>query len=163
MIIEATESREFIERDELREKRKNINTFDDLVAFLKDIEENYGDGYGEAPRSMAQACVAVGAYFSNVYGITGFQASFVMWDFIRDWAFNDNECGLKLVDYDDMLYPQYEYNFEKVISAETWEALQKTAKAKLDEEDGFVCGSVRNHWQSIVDGHVPFGYVVKED
>lgn len=86
-----------------------------------------------------------------------------MWDFIRDWAFNDNECGLKLVDYDDMLYPQYEYNFEKVISAETWEALQKTAKAKLDEDDGFVCGSVRNHWQSIVDGHVPFGYVVEED
>lgn len=53
MIIEATESREFIERDELREKRKNIKTFDDLVVFLKDIEENYGDGYGEAPRSMA--------------------------------------------------------------------------------------------------------------
>ena len=106
---------EFKIRDELVAKRKEIKTFDDLVVFLKDVNDNYGYGYGEAPRAMAQAALAVAWYLSSEFGITGFQAGFVMWDFIQGWTKTHNECGLKLVDYDDMLYPQYDYKFEKFV------------------------------------------------
>ena len=68
---------------------------------------------------------------------------------------------MKLLDFDNMLYPQYEDSFEKTISVETWENLQEQAKKNLASKD-FATDGVRNHWQSIVDGKVPFGFIVKK-
>lgn len=153
---------EFELRDDLRERRKNIETFDDLVAFLKHVKDNCNCGYGEAPRAMAQAAVATAWYLAREFGITGFQAGFVMWDFIREWEYRYNKCGLKIVDFDDMLYPQYDYKFEKRISLDTWAAIQNAAKENLEDET-YAHPTVREHWQSIVDGKVPFGYIVKEE
>jgi hypothetical protein len=44
-----------------------------------------------------------------------------------------------------------------------WESLQEMAKKKLEEKEEHVPPRVINHWQSIVDGIVPFGYSVKEE
>ena len=155
---------EFELRDMLVEKRKEINTFEDLTNFLKYVEENCNEDYGGAPRSMAQACLAVAWYLSGKFGITGFQAGFVMWDFIFGWIKTHNQTSLKLVDYDDMLYPQYGYKFEKTISPDVWESIKEAAKKRLNEDPGYeVHPIVRAHWQSIVDGNVPFGYTVKDD
>lgn len=154
---------EFEVRDILREKRNNIKTFDELVEFLRDVKDNYDCGYGEAPRAMAQASLAVAWYLSNEFGITGFQAGAVMWDFIRDWRYDNNKCGLKIIDFDNMLYPQYEHRYQKTISCDTWEALQKNAKELLEEygEGKYRAHpDVIAHWKSIVDGVVPFGYEV---
>lgn len=151
---------EFEARDELVEKRKQIKEFDDLINFLKDVEANYNYDYGVAPRAMAQACLAVGWYLADKFGITGFQAGFVMWDFVKDWNFSSNKCGLKIVNYDNMLYPQYEDRYEKSISSDTWYALQKEAKANL-EDSKYAHPAVIEHWKSIVNGVVPFGYKVK--
>lgn len=157
---------EFDTRDELIEKRKNIRSFDELVEFLEDVASNYNCGYGDAPRAIAQACLAVGWYLSGVFGITGFQASFVMWDFILGWQKTDNKTSLKLVDYDDMLYPQYAYKFEKVLSKDTWEQIQKVAGEQIDEakKNGHaVHPEVYSHWQSIVSGNIPFGYKLSDN
>lgn len=186
-------SPEFIAKEELQAKRREIGEdFDKLVEFLKDVRDNYNYDYGVAPRAIAQATVATAWYFAYVFGITGFQAGFVMWDFIRDWKYRDNECGLKIVDYDLMLYPQYEYKFtEKTISEWQWEALQEKAKKELDRinetvdsynksqaegmedfinkegrdwvDTDFCNVRVLNHWKSIVNGIVPFGYRVEND
>lgn len=150
---------EFEARDELIEKRKNINTLDDLKNYIEDVEKNYNYDYGVAPRAIAQATLATAWYLAKEMGITGFQSSFVMWDFIRYWAYEDNECGLKLVNYDNMLYPQYEYKFNKTISKNIWENLQNQAKKNLKQKQS-AHPNVIAHWQSIVDGNVPFGYKV---
>lgn len=185
-------SPEFIAKEELQAKRREIGEdFDKLVEFLKDVRDNYNYDYGVAPRAIAQATVATAWYFAYVFGITGFQAGFVMWDFIRDWQYRDNECGLKIVDYDLMLYPQYEYKFtEKTISEWQWEALQEKAKKELDRinetvdsynksqaegmedfinkegrdwvDTDFCNVRVLNHWKSIVNDKVPFGYRVED-
>lgn len=158
---------EFEVRDELREKREAIQgDFDKLVNLLADIRDNYDSGYGEAPRAIAQASLAVADYFAKKFGITCFQAGAVMWDFIRDWNFKNNKCGLKIIDYDDMLYPQYEDKFEKTISKETFAALQDEAKAGLEESQygkRFAHYAVVAHWKSIVDGKVPFGYSIRKE
>lgn len=186
-------SPEFIAKEELQVKRRKIGEdFDKLVEFLKDVRDNYNYDYGVAPRAIAQASVATAWYFAYVFGITSFQAGFVMWDFIRDWQYRDNECGLKIVDYDLMLYPQYEYKFtEKTISKWQWEALQKKAQKEIDRinetvdsynksqakgmedfinkegrdwvDTDFCNIRVLNHWKSIVEGKVPFGYRVEKD
>ena len=81
---------EFEIRDELQEKRRSIKTFDDLIAFLKQVEDidfdsmDLDDAYGVAPRSIAQAALATAQYLSCKFGITGFQSGFVMWDFIKE-------------------------------------------------------------------------------
>lgn len=153
---------EFIVRDKLTEQRKQIKTFEDLTAFIKDVEEHYNCGYGEAPRAIAQATLAVAWYLSSKFGITGFQAGAVTWDFITGWNCLDNKCGLKLVDYDNMLYPQYYHKFNKTISSDTWEALQKQAQENLSSSE-FASQCVRTHWKNIIDGVVPFGYTVIDD
>lgn len=154
---------EFELRDALVEKRKEIKSFEDMTGFLKHVTENCNGGYGEAPRAIAQASLAVAWYLASEFGITGFQAGFVMWDFIRDWSFSDNKCGMKIVDYDNMLYPQYDDKFDKTISRDTWAAIQKEAASRLEKDRNFAHPRVVAHWESIVDGVVPFGYIVKED
>lgn len=155
------ERNEFDVQAELVKKRKNIKTHEDLVAFLKDVEENYNIGYGCAPRAMAQASLAVAWYLADKFGITGFQAGFVMWDFIRDWNYRHNKCGLKIIDYDNMLYPQYDERYAKTISSDTWNSLRKEAAENLKNRSEHSHPAVISHWKSIVDGIVPFGYTVK--
>ena len=152
---------EFEVKEKLANQRKDIKSFDDLVLFLKNVKEYYNCGYGEAPRAIAQAALATAWYFASDFGITGFQAGFVMWDFIRDWLFSSNECGLKIVDYDEMLYPQYYYKFDKHISLETFRAMQRQAKELLKNKS-FAHPDVIKHWMSIANGEVPFGYTVKD-
>ena len=159
----ANESEEFIVKKELEEKRANIQNFDQLTLYLHTIKNNYNAGYGIAPRAIAQATLATAWFLSKEFGITGFQAEFVMWDFIRGWDFMSNQCGLRIIDYDNMLYPQYKYKFEKTICVDTWEALQKRAKELLMEREDAAHPVVIKHWKSIVDGNVPFGYEVEDD
>ena len=42
--LEVETPHEFVVRDELREKRKNIKTFEDLVAFIKSMYSSEGGG-----------------------------------------------------------------------------------------------------------------------
>lgn len=153
---------EFKLRDTLRERRSEIKTFDDLTTFLKYVEENCNYGYGEAPRAMAQASLAVAWYLSDKFGITGFQAGVVMWDFIRDWMYRNNKTGLKIVNYDDMLYPQYQCKYEKTIPSHVWESMQKEATERMTERE-HVHPAVYAHWKSIAEGNVPFGYSVADN
>lgn len=153
---------EFEIKKELQDRRKEIKDFNELIEYLKDIKENYNCGYGEAPRAIAQASLAVAWYLASEFGITGFQSGCTMWDFIRDWNYPDNECGMKIIDYDNMLYPQYEDHFQKTIKPETFRALQEQAKKNLKENKN-ASPSVVLHWVKIANGEVPFGYVISDD
>ena len=76
--------------------------------------------------------------------------------------YSGNECGMKIVDYDEMLYPQYEYKYQRTMRRDIFDALQKTAKKRLEESE-YAHPDVIKHWKSIVDGNVPFGYVVTDN
>jgi hypothetical protein len=87
-----------------------------------------------------------------------------MWSFVRKWLSEDGP--MKMVVYENMLYPQYDHRFQKTIDKDTWEWLQEQAKKNMydSEISGHPANSeVVKHWQSIVDGNVPFGYTVKKD
>jgi hypothetical protein len=66
---------------------------------------------------------------------------------------------LRLLNYENLLYPQYEDKFEKIISKDTWEWLQKEAKKKLKERAHPI---VKKHWKNIVAGNIPFGFKVED-
>lgn len=204
---------------------------DTLPDFLKMLTEDYQHDYGTICHAIAFSAIAAANAVnrSDQGGITGFQAGAVMWEFIREWNYSHNKTGLKLVDYDNFLYPQYESEFQKTISQDTWVAIHKAAQERIEEADQkhekylvdleqykkdiaeyiekypdyhdrkehydhLDCGTgdeweaykkkktdgfefaprkpfelvdpqnpVYLHWQSIVSGRIPFGYVISND
>ena len=136
-----------------------------LPAFIEKMIHGFNHDYGTSVHAVS-ACALATAWAvcgdENV-GLSGFQAGFVMWDFIKGWTKTHNETGLKLLDYDNMLYPQYEHKFAKTIDTYTWNKLQKIAKKKLEEDGETAHPAVVAHWRSIVNGNVPFGYTVKDE
>lgn len=140
---------------------ENVKTIDELSSFVSHMLNDYNHDYGTCCHAIAACAVASAWLGSHVEGITGFQAGAIMWGFIRHWTKTNNKCGMRLVDYDEFLYPQYAYKFEKTIDKDTWECIQKEAKRNLEKEDR-ANAVVRQHWQDIVDGVVPFGYRVSD-
>jgi len=138
----------------------------ELDSFVNNLIGDYEHDYGTIVKAMCAGMMATMSAInkSSQGGITGFQAGCLMWEVIRQLNMMNNKCGMKLVDYDKMLYPQYKQSFEKEISLGVWENLQKEALANLNKNeefvDEFVDAKVLEHWRGIVDGKVPFGYSV---
>lgn len=163
MNTKTTVTEEMHPEKEWFEEAKHMKA-ENLPAFYKRMTHEYNHDYGTACHAVA-ACALAAAWAAcseKDTGLSGFQAGFVMWDFIKNWAITGNECGLRLIDYDDMLYPQYEKKFDKVIDRKTWESIQKKAKEEL-EKSVYADDKVRLHWRKIANGIVPFGYRVVEE
>lgn len=170
--ITATTEQEF--KKQAYEIAKSVNTTDELAEFINFIS-NYPLDYGTVV--YAQCAVMLAAQHvmdvGEQGGITGFQAGFIGWEMVKQFM-RVGDCGLSLRDWENMLYPQYEEKFEKTIPRDIFEGLQKKAKERIEkadaatqeEKDKFGYGlhpEVRKHMESIVNGVVPFGYVIKED
>ena len=134
-------------------------TLDKLPEFLERLQNRYEHDYGTICHAIAASAIATAWAMNHgpQGGITGFQAGAIMWEFIKHWGHLEGPARLQ--DFEKMLYPQYEEHFNS-IDKDTFEYLQKKAAENLAEEKG--SDSIREHWQSIVDGKVPFGYVISE-
>ena len=132
-----------------------------LPAFLKKLTKEYRHDYGTICHALTAGAIATMWAMNRTPqgGITGFQASCIMWEFIKQWM--GYKTPMRLIKYEEMLYPQYAHKFNNTISTETWKFLQDEANKKLAEKGAVE--TVRIHWQSIADGIVPFGYIVKEE
>lgn len=133
---------------------------EDVASFIKELLAAEHT-YSSCVYATAGAALAAGHLMASRLGITGFQAGCVMWEFVREWL--DLDGVVRLVQYRDMLYPQYESKFAKAITPDVWEDLQSEARKLLAKERRNGASSpVVAHWQSIVDGRVPFGYEVRD-
>ena len=162
-IVLNEESKEFKKiKKEWNRQAREIKNQEELVQFIDHILNDYKHDYGTTVRAISAMILATASMGADLMGITIFQDGIIMWDFILNWMYTDNKTGLKIVDYDNMLYPQYEDRFQKTISKDVWKDLRKEAKHKIKNE-GCACERVVRHWQSIVEGVVPFGYEVKDE
>lgn len=163
--MENTEEKTEFEklREELFNRAKNeIRTPEDLKAFADELKEKYSSGYNETGLASAALAIAAAEMSAKVFGLTGFQFGWVMWQFIDNAIISDHDCGMRLMNFNEMLYPQYEDNFEKTITKDTWSRLQKKASETLADRTDFLATRVKNHLESIVDGNIPFGYKLKD-
>lgn len=141
-------------------KQAKSMTIDKLPKFVEELTSNYKHDYGTVCHAVA-ACGLAAMHAVNASacgGISGFQAGCIMWEFIKNW--NGNEGPMRLVNYEDMLYPQHDEKFN-AINKETWKFLQNRAKNLLENDSTFAHPTVIEHWKSIVDGQVPFGYSIR--
>lgn len=168
IILDEEKDRDIIDLWYVDAKKQTIDT---LPYFINHIINGYAHDYGSIVHAIGACCIATAWATNNMEGscggITGFQASCVMWDFIRHWSYPTNKLGLKLLDYDDMLYPQYAEEFDKVMTSKHFEKLRKEAIQKLEdlnlEKEPFGYSSeVVAHWKDIASGNPPFGYRIKE-
>jgi len=133
-------------------------TRDELMAFMDSLMERPHE-YGTCVYAMSMCAVAAYYYVSHVLGATSFQASLADLDILRRTRRMEY---FRIVNWEGMLYPQYENEMQKTIAPDIWKWLQSEAKRKLAEKP-VAHPAVRAHWQSIVDGIVPFGYNVVEE
>ncbi len=136
-----------------------------IDAFIQELHSKYEHDYGTVCHAMAAVAVQAARKFNDgpQGGITGFQAGAVMWEFIKE--FMHLEGPMKLVQYNDMLYPQYFSKFDQTISSDIWKNLQAKAMENLIKagNNQSTHPNVIAHWKSIVEGIVPFGYVVANE
>lgn len=142
-------------------KADRVETKEDLDNLLNEVIKSKDLTYGTIVYAISGCMKAVARYIdrSEAGGITGFQASFIGWEMVKDFMVSNNKTGMKLINYDELLYPQYRYKFKKEISETLWKMLQQEAK-KLLKTAPDAHPRVIKHWQSIVDGKVPFGFKV---
>lgn len=144
-------------------EQANKQTLETLPAFLNHLLNDYQHDYGTICHAITAGGIAT-MYAMNQHdqgGITGFQAGAIMWEFITNWNHSGNKTGMKLIDYDDLLYPQYEQKVDKIIPKATWDKLQEEAIRLLETDSGV--REVRAHWRDIKRGIVPFGYKINHN
>jgi hypothetical protein len=141
------------------EQAKKVQ-LNDLKGFVSSLLDNYEHDYGTICHAMSAAmCAAMSAVNEHPQGgITGFQASCVMWEVLENAFHVKAPCSL--VDYKNMLYPQYADRFTS-ISQDTFDWLKKEA-TKCITDGATMHPDVRTHMQSIADGAVPFGLSVRD-
>lgn len=144
------------------DKAVNIKTPEQLAEFAKELLIDTQHDYGTVCHAVGAIALAGAWLGANIQGITGFQAGFILWDFIKQWNYSDNKCGLRIINYDNMLYPQYKNEFDKTITKERFKLIQKEA-SKLLRTHRTAHSDVIKHLKSIVDGNLPFGYIIKEE
>lgn len=151
-----------VETMKLLSEEARTQTLETLPAFLTKLTQDYQHDYGTICKAIAVAAVAAANAVdaSPQGGITGFQAGAVMWEFIRGWQ--GIQGPLRLVRYGEMLYPQCADKFATTIPRSVFAELQRLAGERLAAGD-YAHPDVRAHWQSIVDGVVPFGYMLVND
>lgn len=148
-------------------KKAYEQTADTLGDFVKSVMAQDLD-YGTVCEAVATCAIAAihAANETENGGVTGFQMGAIMWQIIREMNYRDNASGLKIINYDEMLFPQYEYHFDKKIRRDIWEALQAEAKRRLEDipnKSYPINPHIESHWKSIVDGKVPFGFTIDEN
>jgi hypothetical protein len=129
------------------------------ILFEEDYEHDYGTIVHAISAFMKGAFNA--ANRSKQGGITGFQASFIGWSMVSEFLSYDEEVGARLIDYGNLLYPQYWENFLPRIPNGVWQRAQEKAKRLLEENDiEKISPHVLQHWKKIANGEVPFGLTI---
>ncbi len=161
--ISLTEmSKEFIALKKKWTAKAKICTLETLPDFIREMTENYEHDYGTSCYIAAIAAIAAARAISHSSQgrIAATQVGIITHLFIMGWRYADNKTGLHLIDYDDLLYPQYEDKHEKTIDKVVWASIRDCAKELMKDADKGT--QDYQHWQSILDGVVPFGYKVEE-
>ena len=152
------------------ERAKKITTLDEFDQFFNDIfmSGKYTftyDSICDAIAALSIAAFHLGNHSPNG-GITGFMASHVMWMIISHEFISNNKTGLRLINYDKLMYPQYVDSTcldSTLLSKNIHESLITECKNKLAEEDPYASDRVVDHWKKIAEGWLPDGYRVEED
>jgi hypothetical protein len=159
-IDESTEEFKKIKKD--WEKEATEQTLDTIPEFINKLMNNYEHDYGTIIHATWAAMS--GTFYacdnSEQGGFSGFQAGFLGWKAVRKFLYDD-EVGMKLLGYKDLIYPQQEYVFT-TIPKSIFEKAQEVAKKEIEENGHTMHKEVKDHMEKIIAGKAPFGLKISE-
>ena len=160
-MSKAIKEEDNVHQDWMQEAREQ--NMESLSGFISKLMDDYIHDYGTICHAMAACAVATISAMnrSEQGGISGHQAGVVSWELLKGFGgLTMGRSGARLVNFDDMLDPQNEPLF-KTISEETWLKLFEQAESSIKNKEN-ADPKVIEHWHSIVNGVVPFGFTIGE-
>lgn len=144
-------------------EQAKTQTLETLSEFINHLMNDYEHDYATSIKATVAAMIATfnACNQSEQGGFTGFQVGFIPWFMMKEF-WGESKVGRKVIDFNDMLYPQYAHKFKKTISLETWERLQDKAKKLMKDPIENFHPDVRLHISKIAAGQIPFRYKVKK-
>ncbi len=150
------ESNEF---KKLKQKWFNFKpkTEQELFDFIHELTTEYVNDYGTCVHMCVALMKAMFNYFDELEGMTGFQVGCMKWEVLQEIFGVNDEIGMKLLRYENMLYPQYDKEFSKIIIDEQQRnKIIQLAKKELREADvDFIHPNVLMRWQQLAAGILP--------
>lgn len=127
----------------------------ELLEVIRNVIKYEGNSYGTAARSLTLVAEAAFNYIAHVFGVTGFQASYAELSFFT--RMRGIKSRIKILNYDDLLYPQYLEKFritpeECIKENASW--LKEQAKQKLEEAGNRADQRVVEHWKFLANMEV---------
>lgn len=145
---------------EYREARfaeaKEIRLPKELAKFVEKVSAEPHD-YG----TIVMACAAAMKAAFNVVnaspsgGITGFQAGCLMWEMIEEFGMFGEDAQLRILDFADVMYPQYDHKFLNCVDPERAKLLADLAKRRLAESTVGIHPEVRARMEQVSRGEFP--------
>lgn len=128
---------------------------EDLTEYIETLCDREHE-YGTAVYAMSMAAVVAFRYVAKRLGTTGFQASCADLDILR--RTRRMELGFKVIDYSNVLFPQY-WTREKFptpgdILEENREELSEAAENRL-QRSTTMHPNVKTHLKTIAEGGTP--------
>lgn len=125
-----------------------FETMEELETYIEGLCDQTHD-YGTCCYAVSMAAVATFQYMAQYFGITGFQAGYADMDILRRTRNMKN--GFRILDYDNLLYPQYKDRFPTWDSLidEHIEHLAKAAQEKLDKFE-HAHPDVKAYWKKLI-------------
>lgn len=145
------------------EEARKVENMDQFKQLYEKLTGEYQHDYGSSIKATGALMIAAFELMerSSSGGFTGFQVSFLPWMMIDEFM-SLGKCGQRILDFEKILYPQYDHNFEKVISERVHEQLIEKAKSNLENTTN-CADEVRKRWELIASGELPEGWRVSED
>lgn len=121
---------------------------EELIDFIMNLVKYENNDYGTAARSLTLAAEAAFNYIAHMFDVSGFQAGYAQMGFMI--RMRNIKSRLKILNYDNLLYPQYLDDFritpEQCIRENaSW--LKKRAKEELKKATEWTDEKVVEHWK----------------
>ena len=142
-------------------KRANEIKPETFGDFVNELLHGYDLDYGAKIHAASACTIAMFYACDDIFGFSSYQYSTSVMQVLYKLNYRINKTGIRVLDYDDMLYPQYEDKFRS-IRQKTWKLIRKRADELIAKNKSMAGPSVLNHWTSISLGVVPFGYYISD-
>lgn len=132
---------------------RKCKTIEELSQYIKELIE-YKHDYNTSGYAITKSLLATEMMMANVLGTTGFQHGYAHVSYITETK--GSKTGCAILNFDDMMYPQYDL-LEKVKGSieehKKSEHFIKEVKKRIKEDDKSdfkAHKDVRTHWEKLV-------------
>lgn len=148
----------------IHDKALKVTNLDDLEELILNVQ-NRRQTHSTACHGAMAVMIAAFNVIQNTFNLSEYQRGCVGWEVVKEFMILDKNAPAQLLDFSNMLYPHGEEKFSRTITRKNWEWIQKQAQKKIDgvnKSEAPHSAKTFDHWKSIVDGNVPFGFDVVE-